>query len=458
MARELVLGVDLGTSSLKAVLFDLEGNLVSQAQGEYPILRPRPGWAEQDPRTWVAAFDEAVSELGECAAAVGICSQVNTHVFVDAKGEPLRDAVLWQDQRCASVADELGIPASFLPARAEWLRREQPELWERTHRILSPKDFLNSRLCGAAHTDPLSSFDIVDEHGRYDAQLVSRFEGLEERLPPIDWIDTPIGATQEGAVVVTATMDAWGSAYGSGLNQHGDAMDVAGTSEIVGVLSRDRSPTPGIVSFAAVDGHFLHAGPTQTSGGALAWFAGLVRLSIPQVVALAATVEDGPLFLPYLSGERAPLWDPDVRASFIGVSNEHTLAHFCRAVLVGVAFSARHLLEEIERAAGTQPRALRASGGGSQSDLWCQIKADVLARRIERLRVRQSGCLGVAMMAAAGAGLIDDLREGSNQMPAVEHVFEPGTSYDEKYAIYRDLYDALKPTHAALRGAAAQAR
>ena len=192
----------------------------------------------------------------------------------------------------------------------------------------------------------------------------------------------------EGATVVTGTMDAWGSVYGSGVIEHGDAMEVAGTSEILALLSRERRAAAGVVSFVEVDGLHLHAGPTQAGGAALAWFAGLAGLSMGEVVERAGRSPAGAgglIFMPHLLGERAPIWDADMRGAFIGLSSEHTLDDLCRAVLEGVAYSARHLLESLEQAGGIATSELRASGGGSQSDLWCQIKADVLDRTIARL-------------------------------------------------------------------------
>jgi xylulokinase len=478
MAPELVVGVDLGTTALKAGLFDLEGNLLAAAEAGYETSRPRPGWAEHDPTAWLTALAGALDALaeqagGRRAAAVGVCSQVNTHVFVDGAGEPLRPAILWQDQRCAAIAEELNAATdgrysfapSFLVPRAEWLVREEPELWERTRFVLSPKDFVTMRLCGGgeASTDPVSSFDVVDGAGDYDATMLALVDGLERRLPALARMDAAVGvvsgagsALVEGAVVATGAMDAWGNVYGSGLVEHGQAMEVAGTSEILGVLSRETHPTPGVVSFLAVDGPPLHPGPPQAGGAALAWLAAVVEKPIETVLAEAATVAAGAgetIFLPHLLGERAPLWDSDVRGAFLGLGSDHSLAHLCRAVLEGVAYSARHLLEELERAAGLEPDVLRASGGGSQSDLWCQIKADVLARPVARVRVRHSGCLGAALMAAAAAGLVDGLRDAAARAVRVERVFEPGPErelYDGLYAVYRDLYHALKPAHAAL--------
>src|SRR5438445_6731743 len=273
MAAELVLGIDLGTTALKAGLFGLDGTLVALAQFEYPINRPRPDHAEQDPAAWLAALDKALSTFAGDVAAIGICSQVNTHVFVDADGRPLRPAILWQDQRCGG---------SSLPGRAEWVRSEEPTVWEATRWILSPKDFVTSRLC-ALHepvTDALTSFELVDDSGAYDPKLIA---GFEDRLPRIERFDAAIGAWN-GVPVVAGTMDAWANVYGSGVVEHGDAMEVAGTSEILGVLSRERHPAEGIVTFIPVDGLHLHAGPTQAGGAALAWFAELVGLSIGEVL------------------------------------------------------------------------------------------------------------------------------------------------------------------------------
>jgi xylulokinase len=450
MTAELVIGVDLGTTALKAGLFELDGTLLALAEAAYPIDRPQPDRAEQDPDDWLAALDSALDSLGgRGVAALGICGQVNTHVFVGDDGAPLRPAILWEDQRSGG---------SSLVGRAEWVQREEPDVWQATRWILSPKDFVTSRICSlrAPATDALTSFDLVDEAGAYDPALLASVDGLAERLPRIERFEAAIG--ELGTIrVVTGTMDAWGNLYGSGVVDHGGAMEVAGTSEILGVLSRDHLPVEGVVTFAPVDGLHLHAGPTQAGGAALAWFAALVGLSIGEVVDAAAAAPPGAgglIFLPHLAGERAPLWDADARGAFIGLSSGHSVADLSRAVLEGVAYSARHLLEELEQAAGVEAEALNASGGGSQSDLWCQIKADVLARPIARVAVRHSGCLGAALMAAAGARLVPSVREAARIAVRIERVFEPrpggNAPYDELYAVYRELYRALQPTHAIL--------
>jgi xylulokinase len=445
-----IIGVDLGTTTLKAGVFELDGTLLATAEVAYPIERPHPDWAEQDPDAWLGALDSALGSLdADGVAAIGICSQVNTHVFVDADGRALRPAILWQDQRTGG---------SSLVGRAEWVKREEPEVWEATRWILSPKDFATMRLCALAEpvTDEFTSFDLVDQSGAYDETQVALVDGLAERLPRIVDPPTPIGERGD-RVIVAATMDAWGNVYGSGVVDHGDAMEVAGTSEILAVLSRERHPAQGVVTFVPVDGLSLHAGPTQAGGAALAWFAEISGRTIGETLAAAESSPAGAgglLFLPHLLGERAPLWDSDARGAFIGLSSDHGFGDLARAVLEGVAYSARHLLEELETAAGVEASALRASGGGAQSDLWCQVKADVLQRPIERVAVRHSGCLGAALLAATGAGLAPSVRDAARAAVRVERTFEPRSTapYDELYGAYRDLYRALQPTHEILAG------
>jgi xylulokinase len=487
MAAELVVGVDLGTTALKGGLFDAECAMLASASMRYEIERPLPEWAEQRPDAWTTALAGVLASLapashGRDVAAVCLCSQVNTHVFVDDTGRALRPAITWQDQRCGAVALELdrqladtapaaagrfGISASTVPARAAWIARAEPELWASTAFVLAPKDYVVNLLCGPERpvTDPITPFDLVGDDGAYDADVLALVDGLARRLPGLQPIDRPVGTVHsaaypliEGATVVTGTMDAWGSVYGSGLTEHGDAMEVAGTSEILALFSRERHPAPGIVSFLEVDGLHLHAGPTQAGGAALEWFAALAGLSMTELLARAATAPPGAgglIFMPHLLGERAPLWDSDMRGAFIGLASDHTIGHLCRAVLEGVAYSARHLLESLEQAGGVSPSELRASGGGSQSDLWCQIKADVLDRPVARLVNPLSGCLGAALMAASGAGLVESVRVAARERVPIERRFEPGPergTYDALYALYRSLQDTLQPAYATLAG------
>lgn len=485
-ADEIVIGFDLGTSNAKGAAFDLSGRLLAQASMGYPMHRPRPGWAEQDPDDWWQAFLGVLAELGESlplssVAAIGVCSQVNSHVAVEQHARHIGRAITWQDQRCVEVAREIDssisdddrqriwgkptkVDASSLISRATWLRQNRPDEWSRTRWLISPKDYINLRLTGVAVTDAISQVDMVGSDGRYLPGVIVLLDEGADRLPPILPFTNPIGkvlARESGlppsCVVAVATMDAWGNLYGSGATSAGDAIEVAGTSEILGLLSEKAVPTAGVVTFIPVDGLRLHAGPTQAGGDALRWAAEMFGLSIPDALTAAAVAEPGArglVFLPYLSGERAPIWDSTAQGTLFGLTTDHDRSDVLRAVVEGVAFSARHLLSEIEKAAGIESNVLLSSGGGSRSDLWCQIKADVLARPMARVSVAESGTLGASLMAAVAAGLLPDLQIAARSMVSVIRVFEPASDrhrqYDHLYEIYRGLYPALRVEAAAL--------
>jgi xylulokinase len=471
-SRDLLFGTDIGTTAVKGAVFDRAGALLATAAVEYPMSHPFPEWWEQDAGDWWACLLAVVERIGtevdlRRVASVGVCSQVNTHLPVDADGNPLGPALIWRDQRCAGVAAAIDssidaetrqrlwggpfkVDASFSLSRAAWFAAEQPDVWARTAWLMLPKDYVNLRLTGRAATDQMSPIGVVGPDGEYLAAVFDLVPGSADRHPPLRRFTEVLGPlvapelpALAGVPVAVATMDAWGSIYGSRLVDHGAAMELAGTSEIVAVASREAHPVSGVISFPPIDGLTVHAGPTQAGGDAVRWWADLEGIAIEDLLASAAAAPAGAgglVFHPYLAGERAPLWDADARASFIGVGAEHDRRHFARAVLEGVAFSARHVLETAEGAAGLRAISVNASGGGSRSELWVQIKADVFARRVDRLRVRDSGVLGAALMGAVAAGLFADLPTAARQTVEVERSFEPDPAasalYEGLYAIY----------------------
>jgi xylulokinase len=486
-ADSILLGFDVGTTAAKGGAFDEEGNFVALGEAHYAIDRPRPGHAEQDPQAWWEAVLQVLDQLGATVdlarvRAVGVCSQVNTHVFVDESGDLVGPAIVWQDQRCAEIAARVDgslsdedrrriwdggfkVDASFLLCRSLWVEEQHADDWARVRWVLSPKDFLNFRLSGEIATDVISPIGLVDADHRYNESAFELAPASRSRMPPLRPFTDAVGTVQAketglpaDAAVVVATMDAWANLYGSGATRPGQAMEVAGTSEIIGLLSDRRRPTAGVVSFLPVDGLYLHAGPTQAGGDALRWFAEVSGLSIEEALLEAERSEPGSLglvFLPHLMGERAPLWNSDARGVFFGLSSDQRRGEIARSVLEGVAYSARHLLEEVEAAAERPAAALRTSGGGARSDLWCQIKADVLDRPLERVAVLQSGVLGASLMAGVGAGVFENLAEAADRMVHVERRFDPDPDrtvlYDELYRIYRDLYPRLLPSYSDLR-------
>ncbi|CAB4686173.1 unannotated protein [freshwater metagenome] len=474
MARAL-LGIDIGTTSIKALLISADdGSTLASVGYPYPTHRPHVGWAEQDPRDWTDAVSKAWKELAAKAGdaeivAIGICSQVNTHLLVDKHSVALTTAITWKDLRCADIASELDaditdekrialwggpfkIDSSFSLSRIEWWRLNDPEAFAKAAAAMLPKDYVIAALCGVQVADPLSAIGLVGGDGEYIADVLALVDGGARLNAPLQAFDSIAGSTNgalgipAGIPVAVGTMDAWGNVYGSGLLDASHAMEVSGTSEIVAVLGDKSIPTPGIISFPAIRSRSLHAGPTQAGADALAWFAQMHGKSIDET--LAAAVASQPsriIFLPHLDGERAPHWNPNAQGVFLGVTRESGFGEMAQAVLEGVAFAARQIREGCEAAAGGEVKVIRLSGGGAKSAHWNQIKADVHNRTLQVLDELDTGARGIALI-AGGAGR-NDLEEWAASLIHVSATFTPNpvkrSYYDEKYAIYVDTYKAL---------------
>jgi xylulokinase len=475
---ELLLGIDVGTTAVKVAAFTVDGVRVAAHSVGYPVHRPQPGWAEQDPLDWWRGALRGIrAVLGEVRAgdvrAVGLVSQVNTHLLAGADLRPLSPAIIWQDQRCAEDARELdarfdtedkiriwGAPitldASFVGARAAYFARTDPARWAEARWLLSPKDFIGAKLTGRVATDLLSGVRIAGGGG-YLPEATALVEGLADKLPEILPAEAVLGpcAMPElaGADVVVGTMDAYGDVFGSRTTVAGRGLISCGTSLVVAGASTASVPTPGIVTFPPRDGVYVHAGPTQAAGDAVRWWAHAGGRTVDEVFASAANGVPGVVFTPYLSGERAPLWDADVRGSFLGLSAATTQADLARAVLAGVAMSARHVLEVVEAACGATLDAVAFVGGGARSDVWAQLHADVLERPIERPRVTDSAVLAAALLGAVGAGLHPDVDTAAARAVATERVFTPApdaAGLRPLYEAYRASHEGLGETHALL--------
>lgn len=482
MTREAALGFDVGTTSVKAGLLWLDDEGPMETVGyPYPTAHPRPGWVEQDPAAWLTAMAACWQDLQRRAGpvqlrAVGICSQVNTLLIVDEALRPLHPAITWQDTRAADEAAELDarvadrredlwggpfvVDASFSLTRLAWLARHESVAWSRARWVLSPKDHCVAALCGEVVTDTISPIGVVGPDDRYLDGVLDLVEGAASRFPPLRPFDSPAGTVLEGnpvglpagAPVSVGTMDAWGNVFGSGLVRPGQAMEVAGTSEIMAVLSDRAVPTRGIISFAPVRGRILHAGPTQAGGAALEWAAQCFSRSVAEVLALAGEGKADPrpvLFLPHLAGERAPYWNPDARGVFIGIDSTTEMKHLALAVLEGVAFAARQSMSECERAAGLDADELRLSGGAARSPLWNQLKATAHGRPMAVMETLDSAVLGAALMGLVAAGIEADLGSASTRRARVASAVEPDPAdqarMDDLYGAYRASYQALLP-------------
>ncbi|MFO7292439.1 MAG: xylulokinase [Actinomycetes bacterium] len=485
-----VLGMDVSTTATKALLVDETGKVVGVGSVEYPYDTPRPLWSEQDPRYWwdaaVGAIRKALDQTGVSAdevAAIGLTGQMHGSVLLDDAGEVVRPAILWNDQRTEEECDEIrrrigkerliqitGNDAltGFTAPKLLWVQRHEPENWERVRHILLPKDYVRYRLTGEF------AIDVADGSGTILFDLARRTWsdeildalGLDRSLFP----DTHEGPDVTGALSAAAA-EATGLRAGTpvvagGGDQSANAVGVGAIRPGIVALSLG---TSGVVfaateePFTQAEGRlhaFCHAVPDRwhlmgvmlSAAGSLRWLRDAVApdKSFDELVAGAAEVEpgaEGLMFLPYLSGERTPHPDPHARGAFVGLTVRHDLRHMTRAVLEGVAYGLRDSLQLMMETGLARPHEIRASGGGTRSQLWCQILADVLGTQIATIPDAEGAAYGAALLAAVGAGWFPTADEACAATVTVQPVAEPGDAashYDSHHPIYQELYPALR--------------
>ncbi len=482
MTEPTLIGIDVGTGAVKAILMDFDGVVLATFARPYATARPRTGEVEQTPQAWT---DGVLAALASFAAAhdpsrvvgIGLCSQVNTHVFVDETGEPLLPAMVWQDVRCGSDAEALDrritpeqktawfggpmpIDASHALSRMAYVARRHPDIFARSRYQLLPKDYCAFKLTGEVASDPISAVGLVDADLDYVEDLIALVPGARERLAPLNEFTHRVGTVRKGlplagVPVFVGTMDAWAGMFGIGVVENDEAMYVSGTSDVLGIISARRVPTPGVIVFPSYEGTTLHVAPTQSGGASLMWLASLMGRepdAIAELVAGTPPSPHVPLFLPHLQGERAPVWDVQSRAVFARVETATGPGDLARAVLEGVAFSARLAFEAAERSAGFVADRLNIGGGGARLDVWCQIRADVLGKALRRAQVLDAGTLGAAMIAGVGSGAMPSLSAAAQRLVAFDRTFEPNAAladyYNTRFGKYQELYADLKSFNA----------
>jgi xylulokinase len=479
LASDCLIGIDIGTSAIKAVLLTTSGERLASFATPIATSRSAPGLAEQSPTDWMDGVLAALSELSThndmCGlAGIGICSQANTHVFVGATGTALIPAITWQDIRCAADAAVLDarvsasqktawfgapipIDASHALSRMAYIARAAPAIYAQTRNVLLPKDYCVMQLTGAVFSDALASVGLVGRDGQYARELLELVPRSHEFLPELRPSEHVAGRMRPGlpcagTPVVVGTMDAWAGMFGVGVMRDGDAMYQAGTSEILGIISSRLTPTAGAIVFPPYDGIVLHAAPTQTGGAALEWFSDLLEITPGEASTLAATARPSdavPLFLPHLEGERAPVWDTNSRGVFARIDSRARTPEMVLSVMEGVAFSARWAFEELQESSQVLVSSANIGGGGALSDLWCQIRADALGRVLQRVAITDAAALGAAILAGVGCGLMSSATEAVRQLVHFDRSFEPQAQmrgyYDDKYGNYRALYNTLRP-------------
>ena len=482
----LMIGIDVGTSSVKAVLSSVEDGVLDSFSASHGMARPKPGHAEQMPDDWMQAVRGALDQFARHPAAgsvvaIGVTSQVNTHVFCDEGLRPLAPAITWQDTRAAgegafldgrldmdakiaALGAPIPIDASHALSRMAWMKKTVPDMWVSTQHVFAPKDYVIAELTGSVSADPLASVGLVGTDLTYADAVLDLLPRSHDLLPPLA---DPLSIAGEvrnglpfaGVPVAVGTMDAWASMFGLGVAREGEAMYLSGTSEVPGLIAEHSAGTPGIIVFPPWCGITLHAAPTQSGGASLAWLGRLLGREVAELsdlAAQAAIASNSPLFLPHLEGERAPLWDSHSRGGFAGLSTATGPEELSSSVMEGVAFSARLAIEALEQS-GAQPiDTLRHGGGGAASDIWCQIRANALGRTLHRVSVPETGASGALVMAGVAAGVMDDLATSTEALITIDRVFEPDLEASsiatDRFEQFKALYDGLSPIARALNG------
>ena len=498
-----LLGVDLGTSGTKTVLFDTAGNVMASKTVEYPMYQPQNGWAEQDPRDWwnaTAVTTKAVIEESGVDPAdikgVGISGQMHGLVMLDKAGQVLRRSIIWCDQRTAQECEEItrrvgkerliAITANpaltgFTASKILWVRNHEPEIYAQCAHILLPKDYVRYMLTGefATEVSDASSMQLLDVPNRcwsdevlekleIDKSLLAKVYESPEVTGTITKEAAALTGLKEGTPVVGGAGDNAAAAVGTGVVEDGKAFVTIGTSGVVFAHTSDISidPKGRVHTFCcAVPGCWHVMGVTQGAGLSLKWYRdnfcqaemetakGMGKDPYFLMDQQAERVPIGCnklLYLPYLMGERTPHLDPDCRGVFFGLSAIHTKYDMLRAVMEGVTFSQRDSVE-ILREMGVDLKEMLACGGGGSSPLWRQMLADTFNCEVKTVVSKEGPALGVAILAGVGAGIYKSVEEGCRAVirtnPPQPPIAENVPQYEKFYQIYRSLYPALKDSY-----------
>ena len=477
-----VIGVDVGTTGVKALALSPDGNVLATATRGYPLSTPQAGWAEQDPEDWWRAADAALAEVadGREVAGIGFSGQMHGLVALDADDRVIRPAILWNDQRtaaeCAEIEERVGFErlvaltgnralTGFTAPKLLWLRRHEPDAYARVVRVLLPKDYVRLRLTGewAIDASDASGTLLLDVGRRaWSDEVLQALDLPAAWLPPI--LESPeragaVGASNrllQGVPVAAGAGDQPAAAVGVGAVRPGVVSVVLGTSGVVlaPLPAYAHDPAGRVHAFChAVPGAWQAMGVMLSAAGSLAWFHERLApdVSFDRLVAEAERWEPGAgglLFLPYLAGERTPHADPDARGAFVGLELRHDRGALVRAVLEGVAFGLRDCLDVL-RALGVESTAARVSGGGVRGNLWLRVVASVLDLPLEVTASEEGSALGAALLGGVAGGVFDDVPDAVARCVRVTGVVEPDAAWRDAYAELLPRYRALYP---AVRG------
>ena len=493
----LLLGIDISTTGAKALLTDSNGRVVASPSQPLVLSTPRPLWSEQHPEDWwraiCASIRQALEEAGvsgDEVTAIGLTGQMHGLVMLDDKGDVLRPAILWNDQRCGAecdfIRDRIGKArliqltgndalTGFTAPKIVWVQRHEPDIFSRARRMLLPKDYVRYKLTGAAAMDKADGsgtmlFDLAARD--WSAEVLAALEIPRDWLPPTYEGPQVTGeVTREAAAatglragtpVMAGGGDQAAGAVGVGAVRSGVVSLVLGTSGVV-FAATDAPLVEGqgrLHAFChAVPGRWHMMGVMLSAAGSLQWYRDTLapQARFDELVTEATEApagSEGLLFLPYLTGERTPYPDPLARGAWVGLTVRHRRAHLTRAVLEGVAFGLKDSFALLQGAGLGTIEQVRVSGGGAKSQLWRQILADVLNVELVTVNTTEGAAYGAALLAGVGAGVWPDVDSACAQTIKTENAVAPHAEdvsrYEALYPHYRNLYAALRSTFVGL--------
>jgi xylulokinase len=495
---QLLLGIDVGTTGTKAALFTPDGRLRALGQAEYRIHHPRPGWAEQDPEDWWQAVCVAVRQAlagvpgsAEGVAGVAVSSQAPTMLPLNRAGEPVRPALIWMDRRADAEAVQLGeqVGQSRLVAitgnRADpyyvapkllWFRTHEPERFAETALFVQVNGFIGYRLTHEFALDNVHAALLQLQDWRtadWSAEVCDACGVEPAQFPPVHFGWHVLGQVsaeaadvtglRPGTPVMVGTVDGAAAALEAGAVEPGIAAEMTGTSTVLLMANASGVVEPAFIAMPhAVPGVHLLLGALATSGASLRWYRdqfGLAEANAASQLGLdsydlltmqAAKVgpgSSGVIFLPYMMGERSPIWHTNARGVFFGLTLATPRGALIRAILEGTAFALKHNVE-VAQQAGVSFSEIRSVGGGARSALWNQIKADVLGLPIRLPQTSVGAAFGAAVLAGMGLGLYSDVRRTLRDLVQLEASYEPDwqnhSLYQELYQVFRGIYESLR--------------
>ncbi|MDY3016177.1 xylulokinase [Blautia sp.] len=497
MKQLYLLGIDIGTSACKAALFDRKGQVLAAANGEYPVYYPEEGWAEQNPEEWWSAVCEAVRQVirkagiqPEEIAGVGIDGQSWSAIAIDKGGKVLTNTPIWMDTRAQSICDRLNeeigedeifriagnsLQPSYTTAKILWYKENLPEVYSKIYKILQSNSYIAFKLTGQISQDLSQGYGLHCFNmrtGQWDEEMCRKMGIPRDFLPEIVPSDRIIGTVTkkaaeesglaEGTPVAAGGLDAACGTLGAGVIHSGETQEQGGQAGGMSICIEKYQADPRLIlGFHVIPGKWLLQGGTTGGGGVMRWFerefADYERLmreqtgisSLDQLNEIAEKVKpgcDGLVFLPYMAGERSPIWNPYAKGVFYGLDFSKTKGHMVRACMEGVAFSLRHNLETAEEA-GAKAEILRAMGGSANSLLWTQIKSDVTGKTMAVPASDTATTLGAALLAGVGTGFYKDYEEAVAETVKVTRKHQPDPEkkavYDKNYETYLELYRSL---------------